>query len=125
MAANPVGLIIVGISALVAGIVLLIQHLDKVKALFDWIGDKAAAVGGFMRSLSIGGKGSDGYDPLNDPTGLISANQGVIESRSVSESRQTVDINIGGLPQGSTVKERGNAPAVRLNTGFGGVRGAN
>lgn len=124
MAANPVGLIIVGISALVAGIVLLIQHLDKVKALFDWIGDKANAVGGFIRGITGGGS-AQGYDPLNDPTGLISANQGVIESRSVTENRQTVDINIGGLPQGSTVKERGTAPAVRLNTGFGGLRGAN
>lgn len=41
MSANPIGLIIIGIAALIAGIVLLVTHWDKVKAAgaaaWDWI----------------------------------------------------------------------------------------
>lgn len=123
MSANPIGLIIIAISTLVGLIVLLIANLEKVKAFFDSIGKGIGNFGNAMRSLGVGG--ADDYDPLNDPTGLTSRNQGIIESRSVTESRQTVDVNLGGLPQGTTIKERGTAPGVKLNYGFSGLRGAN
>jgi hypothetical protein len=126
---------IVGSSAAVAALVLLIKHWDKVKAAVKSAADfimsildamlapfsaVVEAVGKIASKLGPGR--DDNYDPLSDPTGLVSANRGIIESRSVSENRQTVDINIPGLPHGSTVTERGKAPAVKLNYGFAGQR---
>lgn len=125
MTANPIGLIIVAISTLIGLIVLLVQNLEKVKAFFDSIGRGIGKFGDAMRSIGPGPLGGEEYDALNDPTGLTSKNQSLIESRSVTESRQSVDINVGGLPQGTTIKERGTAPAVKLNYGFSGVRGMN
>jgi hypothetical protein len=53
--------------------------------------------------------------------GLISANQGVQESRSTTENRSTVDVNFNNTPQGTTIRQRGRAPGLQLNTGYGGT----
>ena len=37
--ANPIGLVIIGVAALVAGIALLVIHIDKVKKVFKVVGD--------------------------------------------------------------------------------------
>jgi phage-related protein len=51
MAANPIMLIVLGIAALIAGIVLLVKNWDKVSAAF---GKAGKAIGGFF--ASAGGK---------------------------------------------------------------------
>jgi len=55
MSANPIGLIILAIAALVVGIILMIKHWDKVKEVFgkvwDWIMDKFKAVVNFFESI--------------------------------------------------------------------------
>ena len=53
MSANPIGLIILAIAALVVGIILMIKHWDKDKEVFgkvwDWIMDKFKAVVNFFK----------------------------------------------------------------------------
>jgi uncharacterized protein YoxC len=120
MLANPIGLIIAAVAALIGLIVLLIKNLDKVRELFSWIGDKARSVGGFFKGLLGGEATGGGMNPLTGPDALLSRNQGIIESRSETTSRQSVDINVAGLPQGSTVKEKGKAPSVSLNYAYAG-----
>ena len=55
MSANPIGLIILAIAALVVGIIFLIKHFDKVKEVFgkvwDWIVDKIKKVVEFFKKV--------------------------------------------------------------------------
>ncbi|ORC37261.1 hypothetical protein B4O97_03465 [Marispirochaeta aestuarii] len=100
----------------------------RILAIVDAIMTPVRAVGDF-----IGGLGADSTPESREyfgnrggsrpeMRGLLSANQGMAESRSYSESKSTVDVNIGGLPNGSTVRQRGIAPGVNLNYGYLGGR---
>lgn len=55
MSANPIGLVILAIAGIVAAIVLLIKHLDKVKAVFAAVGkfivDRFREVVNFFKSI--------------------------------------------------------------------------
>jgi len=62
MAANPIGLIIVGVAALIAGIVLLIKHWDAVSA---------AVKGAFAWFQNLLGKAPDWLLALVFPIGLV------------------------------------------------------
>lgn len=71
MNANPISLIIIGIAALVAGIVLLVQNFDAVKAWLDGIGawiytNVIAPVGQFFSDLwsSVSQWASDTWDSI-------------------------------------------------------------
>jgi len=37
-------------------------------------------------------------------------------------TNSTVDINLRGAPQGTTTKQTGQAPGIKLNLGFAGAR---
>lgn len=181
MAANPIGLIIVAIAALVAGIVLLIKHWDvvrdfmgrvwdRMKAFASWIGRgflaAFAAVGDFFSNLfgniqsiverivgwitgvvqgigeAIGWvvnlfdrearrerqsgrrsrreerRAARRGDTGDDQDMLISPNEAVITSQTLSEQRSTVDVNLNSLPAGTSVRQTGQAPGVNIRTGF-------
>jgi len=72
---------------------------DKIKGFFGGIGDR------------IRERRGEGAQP-------IGRNENVVRSQSVSESRSSVDVNIAGLPQGSTARQRGQAPGVNMNYGY-------
>lgn len=118
MAANPVGLLVVGIAALVAGITLLWNRSEKFRNTLKnvWANIKQIATAG---PRLLGKLGS--FFGIGDGGGggqATSRNAGVMENRSVTENRSRVDVNMAGLPQGSTVRQRGNAPGVNVNYGF-------
>ena len=106
--ANPLLAIVAAVTALIG---LIIANWDKIEGFFKGM---TGANSGRARSGKID---AEDYTP-------VSPNTNAIESRSYSESRSMVDINVGGLPQGSTVSQRGSAPGVTLNTGytFGGSK---
>lgn len=119
-AASPIGLLITGIAALVAGLV----WLEKKFGIVSKAAKKAwGVIKGVGEFFGIGEGDNSGRQGVAGASlgggGLVSANQGVSETRSFSESRSTVDINVGGLPAGSTTRQRGKAPGVNLNTGYG------
>jgi hypothetical protein len=183
MAANPIGLVIIGIAALIAVVVLLVKNWDKVRKVWDavvtFIVQKVfdlarriqetgqaitnafltardavreaweSLLNWFMEKLQpivdlvertigkvqdIGGGIADAARGVgdrignvfdgDDSTGLFSRGRATNEtiSRSESVSRSEVGINIGGLPRGSSVTQRGRAPGVSLEYGAAGGR---
>ena len=58
VSANPIGLIILAIAGLVAGIILLVKHFDKVKAAFEAVGNffkhVIDAIVGFFQNMADG-----------------------------------------------------------------------
>ena len=50
--------------------------------------------------------------------GIVSPNEGVITSQSISESRSTVDVNLNNLPGGTSVRQTGRVPNVAVRTGY-------
>lgn len=73
-------------------------------------------------NANIPGMGSGGAGGLPGVVGPQSANQGVINSNSTTTNRSQLDVNIGGLPKGSSVNQRGSAPNITVNTGYGASR---
>lgn len=73
-------------------------------------------------NANIPGVGSGGAGGLPGVVGPQSANQGVINSNSTTTNRSQLDVNIGGLPKGSSVNQRGSAPNITVNTGYGASR---
>ncbi len=172
MAANPIGLIIIAIAALVAAVIYLIRNWDKVIAGFKAGWEIMKLIGNFIKDVfmfqinklvegfkiiwetiktgwqavkdfflkiwekikepfqkigdffkQFGGKKTEVNINENQTGGqpsLIGRNDGIMESRSYAENKSTVDINMAGLPQGSTVRQRGIAPGVRMNYGYAG-----
>ncbi len=96
---------------------LIAKHWDTVRAtiasVIEWVlgaVQKISSAGKWVAGIFGGGGGA--------ATGPVSPNAGMIESRSIEESRATVDVNLNSLPAGSTVKQTGRAPGFTLNTGF-------
>jgi tape measure domain-containing protein len=117
--------------AMAAG--LIIKHWDKVKIFFIafWEGLKSGFqnLWNFIKPVidlitgvwdKVKGVFKGGGRQNITSGGLVSANQGMIESRSYSENRSIVDVNLNNLPPGSTARQRGKAPGVNLNYGFQG-----
>lgn len=127
MAANPASIIIMAIiaavSLLVAGIILIVKNWKKVKetilAVWEKIKVPFEKIGEFL------GKGT-GLDVTagqqQAQAALTGRNDALIQGGGVT-NRSLVGINIAGLPQGSTVDQRGKAPGVTLNYGYraGGI----
>lgn len=114
-AANPLGAIVLTVSALVAAITFLIQKWDAIRERI--LETKAGQ--------AIFGQGAD--DPeegraRNLEQYGISANSGLgaMASRvtEVSESRSQLDVNLNNLPAGSTVRQTGLAPHIMINTAY-------
>jgi hypothetical protein len=143
LAANPIYLIIAGVVALVAAIVWMVKNWDKVKDALGVVWDRMKQfaewiasvfqpiidrIAGAIETVSgiaqgIGSRIGNVFD--GDPeTGLFSRGRATNEtlSRSESISRSEVDINVGGLPRGSRVQQRGRAPGVSLAYGREGGR---
>lgn len=128
------GPIVLIAAAIAAAAFLVIKNWDKVSAFFKgfWKGMKAGFQNlyNFIKPIIdvITGvwdkvKGVfEGGGRQSITGGMVSANQGMIESRSYSENRSTVDVNLNNMPQGSTVRQRGRAPGVNLNYGYMGGR---
>jgi phage-related protein len=196
MSANPIGIIITAIGALIGAVAMLIKHWDKIKThlqpiiswaktawdnFTSWISTAVQTIGdairtGFDAALSFVKRifmtfadyilstlgnivkavlnvssavgGALGFDTsgidrvtkklsnlqeqvrsqsaIGDMIGqagtqatLIGGNDAQ-NSRTETVNRSEVDINIAGAPPGSTTRQRGRAPNVRLNLGEAG-----
>ena len=111
---NPLGIVLTAVSALVGGIVLLIKNWERISTAVTGFFDRIRGAFSAERQQAARDKALG----KNNPS-LISRNEAAM-SRSVHESRQTVDINLPNLPEGTTVRERGRAPNVTLY--YGAVR---
>jgi phage-related protein len=115
MAANPVGAVVAVIAGLVGVITLLWNRSEKfrntIKGAWEILKQVATAgprlIGKVAGFLGFGGSGGQ----------ATSANAGQ-NQRTVTENRSQLDVNLAGLPQGSTVRQRGNAPGIGVNYGF-------
>jgi len=130
--ANPIGLIIIGVGLLVAATVLLIKNWEKVKEVILGVWEKIKAPFEKVSEFFGGIKGTS--TDVNDAqargaaagggrfntAGLVSGNAGMMQNQTTTVNRSTVDITMAGLPQGSSVQQRGKAPGVNLNYAFGG-----
>jgi hypothetical protein len=138
MATNPVGMVALAIAGLIGLIVLLVKNWDLVKEkvkefvtfAIEGMNSVASAIWTFIEPLvnaianlgagirsvigSVGGFLGNAFGgAIESPT---SRNESLIRNESISRSQ--VDINVGGLPQGSTVRQQGGSPSVTLNYGF-------
>lgn len=113
---NPIVLALQGIVLLFT---LWATQIERIQAFFDGISSKMSGVGSFFRGLGIGGNGSDGYDPLNDPTGLGMYPQAaqVAATTQTVNNRSQLDVNFNQLPAGTVTKQTGSAPGINVNTG--------
>jgi hypothetical protein len=100
--ANPILAIVTAVAALIG---LIVANWDKID--------------GFFKNLAGKGTSGSNRNKLDNEGAFapVSPNVAGIESHAYSENRSTVDINVGGLPSGSTVAQTGRAPGVTLNTG--------
>lgn len=125
--ANPIGLIIAGVSALIAITVLLIKNWEKVKETILKVWNKIKEPFEKVAQFFGGGIEGAGADiQAAQQRGMAAAGGvipgGVIRNETSTVSRSTVDINMSGLPQGTSVRQTGRAPGVSLNYGYGGGR---
>ena len=116
--ANPIGLIITAIAALVAGVVLLIKNWDKVKekvkAVWDWIAAKIKAVVDFIKGIFEGIKNFFGNIFGGIKNIASKAWNGIKESASVQWGR-IKDI-AGGVF--NKIKEGNMAVAQKMREGW-------
>lgn len=94
MMANPLGLVITAIAALVAGVILLIDNFDAIASFFGFGGDETTGEG-------------EGKVPKR-----IAPNEATLAAQEIRFNGQ---LNIAGAPEGSTVEsDTTGAPDIRL-----------
>lgn len=95
--------------------------LDIVNGIVKGIG----AVADFLGKGNEGPSMADYEAASRGRAGLIGRNDGLIESRSTTTNRSTVDVNFNNPPAGTAIKQKGKAPDVNLNLGVpSGLAGA-
>lgn len=75
---------------------------------------------GMVAEFMGGGKGGPSmadYEAAGRGRAPMSPNTGLIESRSTTTNRSTVDVNFNNPPAGTAIKQKGKAPDVNLNLG--------
>ena len=98
MAANPVGAVIVGVTALVALLVFLEKKFNVLTTL--WGGIKA--IGGGLGKLFIPGFGkNEGAEGVGGGAGAVAPNKAEVAAQQVAFKGQ---LNIAGAPAGSTAE---------------------
>jgi hypothetical protein len=85
---------------------------QAIGALFGGGGEEPAAAGaggGSITGREMGGgrRGAEMYPP------------GSIERSTVTENRSTVSVDFNNVPQGTRIRQQGQAPGVSLNTAYG------
>lgn len=122
MTANPIGLIIAGVSTLVGLFVVLWKRSEKFRNTLKniWENIKAIATAGprFLSKLFGGGEGAGvgiggGGSPEPTPMGASAS-----VSRQETENRSSVDINVRDDNNRTDVRQRGQAPGVSVNMGM-------
>ncbi len=63
------------------------------------------------------------YEAMGRERVSMSPNAGLIESRSTTTNRSTVDVNFNNPPAGTAIKQTGKAPGINLNLGPAGLTG--
>jgi hypothetical protein len=115
-AANPFGAIVLAVSGLVALITLLIQKWDAIRERVLETKAGQAIFGQGETDMEAGRqRNAERYG--------ISANSGIGAAAEAYRSRMEggrsqVDVNLNNLPEGSTVRQTGNAPGVSVNSAF-------
>ncbi len=65
---------------------------------------------------------NDPNNPGNDYKGIVSRNQGIIESQSTTTNKWQGELSIAGAPPDSVFTQKGKAIDVMMNTGHGGAQ---
>jgi uncharacterized protein YoxC len=135
MAANPVGAVIAGISAAVAGVVMLIKNWHKVRSALkpvreaiqrmlkpvEAFANRVASILGITEEAGEKAQGLNNQMGFSQVAGesnaAISSRAGEL-SRNETVNRSQVDVNLSNLPAGTRVTESGDAPGVNLNYGY-------
>jgi hypothetical protein len=130
LAANPIGAIIMGITALIGVVVLAVRHWGRLKEAVSNVWEMITnllsplkKVGqAFRRFFGGANQAQQSAETAQGGNSNRQASLGVSQfNRQVTENRSTVDLNIGQLPAGSTVRQRGQAPGFTLNYGAEGA----
>jgi len=123
MKANPIGLLIVGIAALVTGILLVIKHWDTIVAKFKsgWKFVKGIA------GLFFGGKGGEAptlIPPGGAGVGAAADGKRIQEIRRENVTKGQADVNIKfqNLPAGARVNTDNKGVNLSQDLGFAGVQ---
>ena len=116
MFANPVGLIVLGITALIGLAALVIAAWDPVTEFFGEMYDKVAGFLAPAASLFGFGDGSPGEDGANGTAagGVISPQDRTATSIEKSMTSSTSQLNIAGAPEGSTLTTNTPASGIKL-----------
>jgi len=146
----PITATVAIIAGVIAIIVLLIKNFDKVKevakAVWGAVKNFFGKIGDFI--LGIWEKISEPFKKIVDffstgitgtkteisaaeergmaaasggaYPGMMSANQGMMSSQTTTVQRATMDINLTGLPNGTSVRQKGVADPITVNYELGG-----
>lgn len=119
---EPIFKIFENLMPLITGLVnvvssILAPILETIKFILEGVASLTSDTSGSGirgAGMAPAGGGLPGSGATRFP---VSPNAGVISSSTTTTNRSTVDVNLNGLPTGSSVKQTGNAPDVTLNTG--------
>lgn len=110
-----VGLDMSGLENTVAGITALQNKMREGSAIGLITGENKASPLGAAPDRQ-------GFSDLGTDAIPISPNTVGIETRSMTENRSVLDVNLNQLPQGATTKQTGAAPGINVNVGAYGGR---
>lgn len=117
--------LLVPVNLVTSAIVMLLKAASHIPGIGGALGNVAGILESSqskMNNTLTGSAGTFDYGGVwNTP---VSSNTTGIESRSVSESRSSLDVNFNSMPAGTTTRQTGNAPGITVNTmpAFGGAR---
>lgn len=136
MAMNPIGLFIIALGAATLGIKAIMDNWDMLVVAFkEGMASIMNSTAGkfFMKIMKFSPLGlavagtKFAIDKIKGDTDKatgtpLSPNAGVTNTlREERNNRSTVDVNLNGLPEGSTVEQKGSAAGFKLQTGFAGA----
>lgn len=109
LAANPIGLWVTAIAAVIAGVTWIIKNKDKIG---EAMGKTKTPEGMEQQSRRI---------ESGRTRGLVGRNDGIAQGGGVGGSA-ALDVNINGAPEGTTTRSRGRLRGIEVNTGYGRSR---
>lgn len=123
MAANPAVLILMGIVAAGAALLVIMDKLEKkfgfgqkiVDEFGGGIGSEAFEMGR-REKLRERQEARAAADPRR--ARLMGRNDNVVQSQSTVTNNSTLDVNFRNTPVGTSFNQRGRVPNMTLNTGF-------
>lgn len=103
---NPLGAVVIAVSALITGAVLLIKNWEKVTETFrnlgetiknisfDKIGQKVSSVGNKIKSFFSFGSDEDEVEDNRNQLNQVRGNQQILKSNNVNKNEAVINVNI-------------------------------